>query len=80
MHIGRFQVDIWSKTNAIEVENIYTRMAQLFNYENSLQTTVTSGLLWWMREESVTDSVEGTRRLWRKTISYKVWMSNSDLS
>jgi hypothetical protein len=81
MHVGRFQLDIWSKISALENENIYARLAQVLNYQNDLTTTTTfSGNLWWIREEMATDTIESNRRLWRKIITYKIWASNPDLS
>jgi len=77
MHIGIFQVDIWSIKNALEVENIYTRLAQLFNFRDSLKDTLT-GTLWWMRENGERDMHTPGRRIWHKVVDFKVWYSAVD--
>ncbi len=82
MHTGRFQLDVWSKLNQLEVDTIYTILARLVNYQHTrIATTVfPSGTLWWIKEEMATDTPETGRRLWRKIISYHVWASNTDES
>ena len=81
MHIGNFQMDIYSINNALEVETIYSRLAQLFNFKDSTtQSIPNSGILWWLREDMVRDTHDGERRIWRKMVSYKLWYSNADAS
>lgn len=83
MHVGNFQVDIFSIKNELEIETIYERLVQLINYQHSRITTslFPNGTLYWIRETVVKDTIStGTsRRLWRKTINYKVWFTRSDL-
>lgn len=79
MHYGNFQIDIYSLLNQMEVENIYTRLAQLFNFKDSTTQTLT-GTLWWIREQAVKDVHESERRMWRKTVNYKFWYSNADFT
>lgn len=79
MHVGTFQIDIYSLDNALETENIYTRLAQLFNFKDSTNETI-GGILWWIRENNVRDTHEtvNSRRIWRKICTYKFWFSNTD--
>jgi len=77
MHVGDFQVDIYSIKNSLEVENIHTRLAQLINFKDSTTQTIT-GTLWWIRENMVRDMHEPGRRLWRKMVSLKLWYTNTD--
>lgn len=81
MHVGRIQLDVWSILNTDQIETIYTRLAQLFNYQHQSvsPSPMTNGILWFMFEENVKDSIEmKDRRIWRKTIDYKFWASNTD--
>lgn len=78
MRVGMLQVDIWSIVNAVEVENMYTRMAQLFNFQDSSVDTFDDGILWWVRENNVSDRSEPSRRLWRKVVTIKYWANNTD--
>jgi hypothetical protein len=78
MRVGMLQVDIWSINTALEVENIYTRLAQLFNFQDSTTNTFSNGKLYWLREQSVKDMSEPGRRLWRKMVNLKYWASNTD--
>lgn len=81
MHIGRMQLDVWSKTNMNEVMTIYTRLAQVINFQHSRIATVNfNGILWWIREELTNDRPDVTRRLWRKMITYKYWENTVDNS
>jgi len=81
MHIGRIQLDIWSNNNMSEVMTIYTRLAQLINFQHSMITTQTfNGTLWWIREDLSIDKIDPTRRLWKKLVTYKYWESTQDLT
>lgn len=77
MHVGTMQLDIYSLLNSLETENVYLRVAQLFNFKDSTTQSI-SGTLWWIREASVKDVHESDRRMWRKTISLKFWFNNVD--
>lgn len=76
MHIGLVQLDIYSIKNAIEVENIYERLGVLLNFKDSTTQTVT-GTLWWVREDSARDMHTPKRRVWRKSVDLKIWMTNT---
>ena|SRR5260221_506443 len=81
MHVGGFQLDILSTLDDLQVEQIYTRVAQLLNFKDSTtQTIPNNGILWWMREQNTRDFHETGRRLWRKAIVLKIWISNADQS
>jgi hypothetical protein len=77
MHIGTIQLDIYSKQNAKEAEDIYTRLGEIFNFKDSFTETF-NGTLWWFREERVTDLHQPNRRLWHKSIDFKVWANNTN--
>ena len=77
MNIGILQVDIWSKTGEIEVENIETRISQLMNFRDSSQDTFT-GILWWCRKQSVRETFEADRKIFHKSIDYKFWCNATD--
>lgn len=77
MRVGDFQVDIISINSALEVENIYVRLSQLFNFKDSTTQTFT-GTLWWIRENMVRDTPDSQRRIWRKMVNYKYWANNTD--
>lgn len=79
MHVGGFQMDIYSIVNSQEVETIYTRLAQVFNFKDSTTQTLT-GTLWWIREQHVRDMHDTQRRIWRKVVDLKAWYSNSDFT
>jgi hypothetical protein len=79
MHVGTFQLDIYSLLNALEVEQIYDRVAQLFNFQDSTTQTI-DGTLWWIREQNVRDMHDSERKLWRKNIELKFWYSKTDAS
>src|SRR5258708_36051438 len=56
MHIGRMQLDIWSKLSMSEVMTIYTRLAQIINFQHSrITATPFNGILWWIREDLSND-------------------------
>lgn len=82
VRVGRIQLDVWSTSNALEVENIYERLGALLNFANAVSTSTPamSGILWWMREESARDLHTPKRRLWRKSVDYKWWGSNTTLT
>lgn len=81
MHVGMFQLSIFSINSAIEVENIYERLSQLINFKDSTtQTIPNSGTLWWMREDNVRDAPDAARRMWQKIIVLKFWMSKGNAS
>lgn len=79
MRVGRIQLDIWSKANSMETETVYAQLSQLFNYQHSriAATTFPNGTLYWIYEEMSHDGIEANRRLWRKTITYKVWFTTA---
>lgn len=79
MHVGRFQLSIMSIASAIQVENIYDRVAFLLNFKDSTSQVLPNGAtLWWIREDDVRDMHDSTRRMWRKTVTLKFWMSKSN--
>lgn len=80
MYIGRIQLDIWSSKNALEVENFHERLAELFNFKDSTTQTITDSTLWWVREENIKDMHESKRRVWRKAIDLKFWLTPSALA
>lgn len=77
MHVGTMMLDIYSFNNSLEVENIYLRVAQIFNFKDSTTQSI-SGTLWWIREASVKDAHESERRLWKKSVNLKFWFNNVD--
>jgi len=77
-HVGRIQLDIWSITSALEVEQIYNQLGVVFNFQHSQVATQTiSGTLWWVRQESAKDFHTPARRIWRKSIDLKYWANNT---
>ncbi len=76
MHVGLLQLDLWSTTNALEVENIYERLCQLLGFKDSTTQTF-SGTLWWVRENSSRDFHTPSRRLFRKSLDLKYWANNA---
>lgn len=79
MHSGRIQLDYWSLISMTEVMTIYTRVAQILNFQHSrITTTPFNGTLWWIREDISKDEPDTTRRLFRKMVSYKYWSNNTD--
>ena len=81
MHIGRMQLDYWSLTGMTEIMTIYTRVAQIINFQHSrITATPFNGTLWWIREDMSKDMPDTTRRVWRKMVDYKYWSSNQDLT
>jgi hypothetical protein len=75
MHIGLMQLNIWSTLNDLEIEEIHERLGQIFNFKDSTTETI-SGTLWWVREESIRDMSNPSRRLWRKICDLKFWANN----
>lgn len=66
------QLDIWSRNNQTEVENIYERLSTILNYING--TTSSGTIYWWIREENQIDIPEqDDRSLWHKSVRYQVW-------
>lgn len=81
MHVGQFQLSVFSINNAIETENIYERLSQLINFKDSTtQTIPNNGTLWWMREDNVRDVPDPSRRIWQKIVTLKFWMSKGNAS
>ena len=76
MHVGSIQLDIYSLNNSLEMEQIYDRVAQLLNFKDSTTESLT-GTLWWIRENAVRDIHDSERRLWRKTVDFKIWYNTS---
>jgi hypothetical protein len=64
------QIDIWSRTSMLEIENIYERIIALLNY-----TSPTSGStkIFWERLGGAVDQFEQDRRIWHRAVTYNVW-------
>ena len=81
MHIGSIQLDIWSKTSALELEQIYDRLQVVLNFQHSQTASVSiSGTLWWLRENGARDLHTPSRRIWRKSVDLKFWANKPDNS
>ena len=65
------QVDIWSITNQLEVDNIYERIQTLINFRQLADDGTNQ--VYWMREDSMVDLPESERRIWHKAIRYRTW-------
>lgn len=77
-HVGRLQLDIWSVTNALEVEQIADRLGVVLNFQHSsIATQTVNGTLWWVRQESAKDFHTPARRIWRKAWDLKYWLNNT---
>ena len=66
-----FQVDIWSRNNQLEVEDIYERIITLLNY---LLTDQGSNHIFWQRSGGAVDDYEGDRRIWHRSITFVAWV------
>lgn len=66
----QIQIDIWSRTGQLEIENIYERVITLLNYQSPIQGTAK---LFWERLGSAVDLYESDRRIWHRAITYVVW-------
>lgn len=79
MHVGIFQMNIWSINSALETENIYERLGQLLNFQSSATATQSpTGTLWWIRENGVHDMHSPSRRIWHKVVDLKIWFDKTD--
>jgi len=77
IHEGTIQIDVWSKTNALEVENLYERLDYLLNFKDSTTQSIT-GTMWWIREQMERDMHDAQRRVWHKSVDYRFWVSRTN--
>ena len=64
------QIDIWSRNNQLEIENIYERIITLLNYTSPTQG---SAKIFWERLGGAHDQYESDRGIWHRAITYNVW-------
>lgn len=64
------QLDIWSISNQLELENIYERIIEILNYQISNESTAH---IFWQRLGNAVDLNERERRLWHRSCTFVVW-------
>lgn len=64
------QIDVWSRTSQLEVENIYEELVSLFSYKIADQS---SAHIFWDRLEGAVDLVESDRAIWHKAVTVVFW-------
>lgn len=64
------QLDIWSRTSQLEIENIYEEIINLLSYQIANQG---SAHIFWDRLEGSTDIFETDRRIWHRAVTFVVW-------
>lgn len=64
------QIDIWSRTSQLELENIYERVVALLNYSSPSQGTAK---IFWERLGGAVDQYEGDRGIWHRSVTYNIW-------
>ncbi len=64
------QIDIWSRNNQLEIENIYERIITLLNYTSPSQG---SAKIFWERLGGAVDQYEGDRGIWHRSVTYNIW-------
>ena len=78
MRIGRMRLDFWSLNSMSEIMTIYSRVAQIINFNHSRIASIrvpNNNILWWIYEVSSLDQPDTTRRLFKKTVTFKYWNS-----
>lgn len=66
-----FQLDIWSRTSQLEVEQIYERVLTILNF----QTQDNSGThIYWQRMSSAVDQYESDRRIFHRSCTFMAWV------
>ena len=66
----RLQIDIFSRNDQIEVENIYSRILQLLNFTDTSYGTTK---LFWCRLSEATDMYETSARIWHRSFDFTFW-------
>lgn len=64
------QLDIWSRNDQLELENIYEQIIEILNYQISNQGTAH---IFWQRLGNAVDLNERDRRLWHRSCTFTVW-------
>lgn len=64
------QLDIWSRNDQLELENIYEQIIEILNYQINNQGTAH---IFWQRLGSAVDLNERDRRLWHRSCTFMVW-------
>lgn len=68
----QFQVDIWSRSSQLEVENIYEAVLSALDFFSGNQS---NAHIFWQRLGGAVDSIEGTqdRRVWHRALTFQAW-------
>lgn len=64
------QIDIWSRTSQLQLEQIYEAMINALNYDNGNQG---SAHIFWQRLGGAVDLHESDRRVWHRACTFVVW-------
>jgi hypothetical protein len=81
VHQGRLQLDIWSVNSSSEVENIYTRVAAILNFQHSASASQSfTGTLWWCKQVNAKDVHIPDRRMWHKMVEVQFFAQNPSLT
>lgn len=64
------QLDIYSRTSQLELEQIYEQVLSDLNYLSGNQNTAH---IFWQRLGGAVDVFETDRRFWRRTCTFMVW-------
>lgn len=65
-----YQLDIWSRINQLEVENIYERVLTLFDF---ITTNQGGSHIYWQRLGGVDDQYERDMRMWHRSCRFVMW-------
>lgn len=68
------QVDIWSRTSQLELENIYEAVLSALNYQSGDQGTAH---IFWQRLGGAVDVLETDRRTWHRSCTFVFWSIKS---
>ena len=64
------QLDIWSRNDQLELENVYEAVIAALSYQSGSQG---SAYIFWQRLGGAVDMFESERRIWHRACSFTVW-------
>ena len=64
------QINVWSKNNQMEVEQIYEAVMNALNYQIANNN---ASHIYWERSSGAVDQYESDRRVYHRSVTFTVW-------